>query len=821
MNFFACLQWDTANSKVSHKWLTTFEVLDDSQELLDVPIIGVNPFYLGAAAAVMRTVVATGAGQNPSDPASFRPTAQFPYLSDAYFQALFISGKLLTGILPVFSNPAGPFLTKTRASSVSSYAQFVPKFCQKAGLDFASAKIAWASATPYLSAAVPSYFTGFELPVALQSTNLTAVSDAVFDPLNQYSIASAAGLATWYCILIPSQCTLVPSPLYADVAAALFIDNPNADLPTISKWIGSLAQALPLAPNDVGSAYQKTVCAAISGQVQALRAAATVFSGIVANASEWSPSNWAEVGAMQFGSGFVVGSTISVPNLLQGIGVSVADLPSAKPADPLNFGDGNQLKEPIEFAGGLRYYIATNAPSAARPVNPKWPAGAQLAPLWQYNPALLYAYDVTTGATSTTAQITLNVKESAALIQLLLADTKIYGGLIQQLAPLVQAYAFVFQSCLQTQGPGQLQTCINQATGAVASQYDTLFPSAATSLYVFPPGNFAAGQVIVTKTNFFAIYVYLHQYLGHTFTGTLAEIDPVHGVGVQNSGLFTKRTVREMLFGYTNRYGQQIPPIAGPLLDASTFQKVLDQDYLDHQGRDYVQDTGHRDINTVGQWIQFEGVAKYQTHCDIDDPARTGSCSPAGSLQEAGNNWQVWGAPAVLAGSGSSLQIAPFGEDEVVEKTAFYVSEIRRPVVVEYKSDVTVKGIDLRRYGLWQALSNASFVTPNTEKNQEQWFQGGVPDGLYSMKTYQGGFSAMVSIPHFGDTDPKVWQGCTCDSGDCAQWYNDDLHATTIDIHPLTGLTMQGHKRLQANFKIDAHEFFTSVGRQEVVCARV
>lgn len=806
------VSWDTANSRVTHQWLTTFEVLPDSQALLDTPIVTINPFYLAAAANVQQQVIAAGAGQNLSDPKSFRPTSQIDYLDDSTFQAGFISSKLLARVLPLFTVPIGPFLTSIRSSSVSAYAQFVPAFCTQTGASYTQAKLGWAQASPYLSLVASSYFTGFELATPLASADQSGIADRCFDSTNESGFASSVGLAKWICTISTSLCSLkAPLPTLADIGTSLGLDAATADATTIQTWLKSLMTAIPMAPGDVGSAYQKTVTAAIAGQIQGLRAYGGVYSGLVANASNWAPATWADVGALQFGSGFLVGATANrtlvAPN---GIGVSIADLPSAQASDPLNFGDGNPLKEPIEFFGGLRYYIQTNS----GPVNPKWPQNAQLAQLWQMNRALLFANDTTTGRTSETAQIALNIREASALIQLLTADTRYYGGLLAQLAPLVGKYAASFIGCISPPNNGLLATCINGATQAAGTAYDNVSGGLDGTFFRFPPGS-PTGQVIVTKTNWFAIYAYLHLYLGHTFTGTLAEMDPQTGVAPQNSGLFVQHTVRELLFGYTNRYGQEMPAIAGPILSPDTIQSVIDADYLAHQGREWIQDTGHADINTVGQWIQWEGTEQYQTACDVDDPQRTGECLGRGSLTEAEHNWQVWGEPAILKGSGSSLQIQPFMEDSLdeVRQSAFYVGEIRRPVVVEYQRDVTVKGIDMRRYGLWLALANATYTYPlnNTEKNQERWYQGGVPDGFYSMKSYQGGYSAMVSIAHFGHADPQVWQGCTCDSGDCANWYREEDHATFIDIHPLTGLTMQGHKRLQANFKLDAREFFTYV----------
>ena len=234
-------------------------------------------------------------------------------------------------------------------------------------------------------------------------------------------------------------------------------------------------------------------------------------------------------------------------------------------------------------------------------------------------------------------------------------------------------------------------------------------------------------------------------------------------------------------------------------------------DLAQHEGREWIQDTGHRNLDTVGQYIQYEGTEAYQYACEIDDPKHTVEGVCKGDLPAASHNWRVWGAPHPLRGSGSSLQIQPFteGDDARPRFTDLYVSEIRRVVKIEYKTDVEIKGINLRRYGLDPALINASDITPNPEKNHEMWRQQGVPDGLFSMSTYRGGYAGMASVPHWGLADPKVWAGATCDGQDCATYYDATKHETFIDIHPLTGLTMSASKRLQANFRVAAQELWT------------
>ena len=268
-----------------------------------------------------------------------------------------------------------------------------------------------------------------------------------------------------------------------------------------------------------------------------------------------------------------------------------------------------------------------------------------------------------------------------------------------------------------------------------------------------------------------------------------------------------------MLFGdYQARFpGVAIPAIAGPLLGSKPYQQLLDEDYLAHPlGRQWAQNTGHADLEHVGQWIAYEGTAQYEYNCELVDPSSKLTCAtPQG---RGANNWRVWHGNATIAGTGPSTQVAPWKEstEDRPQYLEFYVTELKRAVKVEYKSDREVKGIDVRRYGLFEALTNVSYVEDNQEKNAEKWRQANVPDGLFSQSSVKGGVPAFASLPHFGLARPgEINPGATCNYSSCSEWFIPAIHETFIDVNPLTGIVLNGAKRLQANFRISAQEYFT------------
>lgn len=742
------MSWDTDNSKVTHQWLNTLEITQGA-ELLDQPIINVNPFFLGVGAQVMQQYIALLEGEDPTS-VDWTPTVDFPgnFLSEKLAVTGFF-GSLMEEIVPVFLNQTtGDFLTTVRGSAIAFYAQFVPAYCTAQSLSKTEALASWANGTlsPYLSDQNPYYWTGFELSAPLQSTYPSLVASNAFDSTNGYGIASVAGLEQWstfatlYAADSSSTATLTQA---AAIMTSLQMDS-TTDLVIIGAWIKKLASALPdSSATSVGSAYLKTVCAAVAAMIE--QAVTTPgnnsFAIVFEDVAAYTPSSWADIGALQFGTGAVVGVSVAgSTTLTTGTGLSISVLPTTSSTAPFRFNDNATEAEPIEFTAGIQYYIDHNNVTLAETAT--WPAGYSQAILWQTNPLLLYV-------NNTDTLINLNIAQSTAFLQTLAASTSNLGLLITALATPVLTYSTYFKAMYSAYG---VTIAVATATEKAEAAFEAAVAADTTNLLV------NAG---VTKTNYYAVWCYLYNYLGNEFGGTLAQLDPTSGIAPQNSGLFTKRTVRENLFGYDSRFGADVATIPSitkaPEFSATDYQALLNTDYEAHIGREWVEDTGNADYNTVGQWRNYEGSAGYETACELNDPNYETTC--AGTLKD-NNNWQVWNGTAVIAGTGSSLQIQPFLEDDAdrVEYTTMYVSDLFRGVEIQYEKDVTVKDIDVRRYILNQQLINASYGSqPNPHKNEVMWKQADVPDGFFSLQTVNDGIPGMSSIPHVRRTAQSAY----------------------------------------------------------------
>ena len=822
-------------------------------------MIAPNAFYFGLGAQVMTSVISSldaALGGHPS--VASPPVSRFPggYLNEQLSVLGFLGSQVIPTMLTgAFVGNNSALIEELRGAGTVFYAAYMQAavgamIAAPLAFTYMDVMASWANksvAVPTigsLSSADPAHFFGFELPTPLLTTNSALVAANLWNASNPYSFASASGLQNQWAVLsantaacaaagsVPSSASCVAAVTKgSEMAAGLgMLLGPAGDpyqfvvdLASIGAWLSTITtSALP--GTTLGNAFQKTVCDAIAAQVANLKAlygGATPFAAYyVPTLADYQPTTWAEVAALQFGTGIIVAmlsssSDASVgPALLghgRGLSLSYMDRTAS-----LNF--ASLEPEPFEFTAGIRYYLDHRL-AVSDAVAATWPAGADQKPLWTANPALLwadYASDVL---------INLNVAQSVALFDLLLNPaykSQMYGGMVGVLEQIVGAYAGAFATAYRAAYVANFTVTHDDtlaslfATPAANTAAIAAADAAYTAASAVAPLVYPNVRVVITRTNWYAVWSYLYNYLGHEMSGSLAQLDSM-GIAPQNSGLFMRLSVQEMLFGQTTaRFGASAvaPPIAGVQMGSKPLAQILAADSAAHLGRLYVTDTGHANIDTVGEWVEYEGVAKYQYNCELVDPRRRGECStPAGAFA---NNFKIWGANETIAGSGSSAQIGPFKEGDAQRpaQLQFYVSELKKVVVAEYKSDVDIKGISLRRYGLYEALIDAAYVTPNPLKDEAVWWQGTGPDvvprGLFNLASANGGLPVHVSLPYFGLSNAgAINANMTCDGLAFSANYQPAAHDTYLDMEPLSGITMNGAKRLQAAFKATAQEYYT------------
>jgi len=756
------VEWDADADRVTYDEIATLQVHPDDQELLERPIIGINPFYVGVAAQVMRQVM-------QQQQQTTTPSADFTLLSEQLLTAGLLGGQILPAIAQTFTNGSLPFLARVRLLAVPLYLEMAQATSEAAG-EWLADRDAWANGIARLSLRNASQFAGFELPRSLACSNPIAAAAALFDTNNTVSLVSASGANTWLSVVVASASN------NNNTVALLVSGNQltSDDVFLVAGWLAGLAST---------PAYEATACNALDQVLRRAVASSTVLEAAVADAglASFLPplATWAQVGALQWATGWVLAALLSPGGAWMASGVGLSE-------------------NLLELQAGIDFYVASN-PSASA-------AGSNQVFLWQTNPRLLL------GPTQVLVPgaawpVVLSTITATRLLSVLASNSAAYGALCQILGGVAGAYATVLQLEL---GAGQnLTAAVQQATAAANSAIATLSAANAALLLA------AAG---VDETNWYRVFCYLYNYLGMSLTGTLQQLDPQTGVAPQNNGLFASRTVSQMLFGYENNVGGvTIPPLTfgypRPSDDAGMAVLLVRDGRQYAFGRRCERVMGLQDVNNVGQWSMYDGVASFSTNCDLVDPARTYTC--ATSAGRASLDWTIYVAPGeTIAGSNDALHSPPLreGDSNILHQLVFYVPELQRRVPVAYEGPVTTQDIDLRRYR-FDPIMSVGGTQDNPWKNNVQWKQGGVPDGLISLQALDGGLPAFASQPYFGRAPTSVFSGIECtrngSSISCGD-FDVDSHDTFLDVEPLTGLTMCGAKRLQANVRISASEYRTS-----------
>lgn len=821
--------YNADRTMVSYKQLTTFQVADAATAaLLSTTIIGPNPLHFGMGQQIMQMGLQAKTG---------KVTSLFPknLLSDQQTHVGALTGLLLPLVFNVFTDPSDVLLTGMRMQSMLFYLGTARAMAAASPGGWAAVKEGWARGDPVLSTTPgPGYsalFEGFELnpsgvawhPLlptgALTSTSLVEVANRVLDKDNfETSLAAPQGFAKWAAILGELQKGQMGTAAQAAMSGALGVTD-GADFGRIITWIISLTSPkMPSgAANPFYAAYERASMAGIGGQVQEVSATgSSTTQATYANYADFQPASWEDLGALQFGSGFMVGLALNQTAFLEtGAGKSFRDLtPGAITGftAPMNFMDRATATwggmEPPEFVSGLRYYVdhcVLPATSEAFLTDTR--------SLWDTipNPAanlhLLFVKDPT-NPTQRTTFIPLTILQSKQLMTTLTNPTATVG-MFTGLNVMVKSYAATYQAKVGVVGPAQ---AISDAYDASAYALAGHVPGANYSVVLAASG--------VDNNNFYAVYTYVATYLFNELAGPLSLLDPLTGLAPQNTGLFTQRTAREMLFGYTSRFGPEfmVPGIAGVETDWSLHNARIVADRAKKAGKDIVQYTGKGDFERIGQFVKYAGVSEYQSYCDLFDPAQVGNCATAQG--RAVFDEDLYTSPLSISGTGDGMNQGPLheGDDEIVPVYTLYVDEARRPLPLVYNmTHSTVRDIEMRRYRVGQEpLVGDNYYRNKTQLRFDDDKQ--VPNGFTSVQSVTGGIPLLLGLPRFGPmVDADFDAGVTCTGADgtpgrrCQDTYVDAEHGTWIDVEPITGLTMYGRKRLQANFRTSKTELYTAL----------
>lgn len=242
-------------------------------------------------------------------------------------------------------------------------------------------------------------------------------------------------------------------------------------------------------------------------------------------------------------------------------------------------------------------------------------------------------------------------------------------------------------------------------------------------------------------------------------------------------GLFTTRTVGELLWGYEDG-----------LLKAL---KVLRPDLDDVFGLFY-----KNNASNDGEYVFFTGQQNSRDFSRVDT-----------WKGESSLNWWTSDECNMINGTiGTSFHPVITKNDMLY----IFSSDLCRSLYTVYEEDVTVKGITGYRFvppssvfaNLTVNPDNAGFCVPAGNC---------LGSGLLNVSVCKEGAPIIMSSPHFYQADEKFAQDIF------GMTPNKEEHQTAIDINPLTGVVLQAAKRLQINVYVEQIPNFSQTGNVRTV----
>lgn len=242
-------------------------------------------------------------------------------------------------------------------------------------------------------------------------------------------------------------------------------------------------------------------------------------------------------------------------------------------------------------------------------------------------------------------------------------------------------------------------------------------------------------------------------------------------------GLFTTRTVGELLWGYED----------GLLKALKTVRPDLDDVFgLFHKNN----------ASNDGEYVFFTGQQNYRDFSRVDM-----------WKGESSLNWWTSDECNMINGT-----IGTAFHPVITKNDMLYIfsSDLCRSLYTVYEEDVTVKGITGYRFvppssvfaNLTVNPDNAGFCVPAGNC---------LGSGLLNVSVCKEGAPIIMSSPHFYQADEKFAQDVF------GMTPNKEEHQTAIDINPLTGVVLQTAKRLQINVYVEQIPTFSQTGNVRTV----
>ncbi|XP_026153904.1 lysosome membrane protein 2c [Mastacembelus armatus] len=294
-----------------------------------------------------------------------------------------------------------------------------------------------------------------------------------------------------------------------------------------------------------------------------------------------------------------------------------------------------------------------------------------------------------------------------------------------------------------------------------------------TKTYIFQRNmSFGPESDLIRTVNIPAITV-MEIFKDHSFIANLIS-SYMRGT---REGLFTTRTVGELLWGYED----------GLLKAIKALQPEID---------DVFGLFSKNNASNDGEYVFFTGQQNYK------DFARVDTWNSKSLL----DFWTSDECNMINGTNGASFHPV------ITKNETLYMfsTDLCRSLYAEYEQDVTVKGIPGYRFVIPSKVfanktvnpDNAGFCVPTGNC---------LGSGVLNVSTCKQGAPIIMSSPHFYQADEKFVQDVS------GMRPKKEQHETSIDINPLTGIILQAEKRLQVNVYVEKIPTFSQTGNIRTV----
>ncbi|XP_038597049.1 platelet glycoprotein 4 [Tachyglossus aculeatus] len=225
-----------------------------------------------------------------------------------------------------------------------------------------------------------------------------------------------------------------------------------------------------------------------------------------------------------------------------------------------------------------------------------------------------------------------------------------------------------------------------------------------------------------------------------------------------NSSLFQTRTVKELLWGYTDPFLKLVP---------------------------YPVDT------TVGVFYPYNNTAdgEYKVFTGKDDISKVAIID----TYKDKRNLSYWPSYCDMINGTDAASFPPFLKKNQILR--FFSSDICRSIYANFESEMNLKGIPIYRF----VLPRLAFASP-VENPDNYCFctekiisKNCTSAGVLDISSCKQKKPVYISLPHFLHASPDVSEPLEGLNP------NQEEHQTYLDVEPITGFTLRFMKRLQIN----------------------